>query len=238
MLPPSVESAISAGGLAAVIAVLATGLFIGLTPGAYVAGPAVLSYLSLTPLGRGALLGRALCYVVGAAVPLALVGLLLGLAGDVVFGIFSEQIAVWYLLVAVVLGLLGLVLTELVMIKLPSYLPCPRPVSSASGAFLLGLPLGLAACPACTPMLLPIATLASVSGGPVYGAGLLLFFGLARGIPILAAALSVDALRQLRQLIPLGLTLQRWVGWLLLATAGIYLLQAGLIVAGHRALFV
>lgn len=84
MLPDGVESAISAGGLGAVLAVALVGLFIGLTPGAYLAGPAILGYLSLdTERKRGALVWRASCYVIGAALPLASLGLLLGLFGDV-----------------------------------------------------------------------------------------------------------------------------------------------------------
>lgn len=93
----------------------------------------------------------------------------------------SERVVAWYLLVVLVTGLMGLLLTGLLVVPLPAYLPRPKAVGSARAAFLLGLPLGLAACPACTPMLWPIATLALVSGGPVYGAGLLLVFGLGRG---------------------------------------------------------
>jgi len=86
-------------------------------------------------------------------------------------------------------------------------------------------------------MVFPIATLAAFSGGPLYGAGLLLLFGLGRGVPILVAAASLNALQKLRQLIPLGLMLQRLTGWLLLATAALYLLQVLLIVTGRPALF-
>ena len=238
MLPDGVEAAISAGGLGAVLAVALVGLFLGLTPGAYLAGPAILGYLSLgAERKRGALLWRSCCYVTGAALPLAGLGLLLGLFGDVALAFVAERVATWYLLVVLVTGLLGLLLTGLLILPLPSYLPRPKAVGSARAAFLLGLPLGLAACPACTPMLWPIATLALVSGGPAYGAGLLLVFGLSRGIPILAAAVSVDLLRQLRRLIGLGLLLQRCTGWLLLATAALYLLQVVLIVSGRPALF-
>lgn len=238
MLPDGLESAITAGGLAAVITVLAAGLFLGLTPGAYLAGPAVLGYLNVGSPGRGALLWRALAYVVGAALPMGALGLLLGFFGDTVLGLFSEQVVAWYLLVALATGLLGLLLAGRLVARLPSYLPRPKPVGSATGAFLLGLPLGLAACPACTPMLFPIATLASLSGGPAYGAALLFLFGLGRGIPILAAAASLGALKQLRRLIPLGLAVQQAAGWLLLATAALYLLQAALIVSGRPGLFV
>lgn len=230
--------AITAGGLAAISTVLVAGFFVGLTPGAYLAGPAVLGYINVGVEGRrGALVLRALAYAVGTALPMAVVGALLGWIGDPVLAAFGEHIVVWYLLVALVTGALGLALSGLVVPHLPAYLPRPRPVASTPGAFLLGLPLGLAACPACTPLLLPIATLAAVTGGPLYGAGLLLLFGLSRGVPILVAAVSLEALRGLRKLIPFGLSAQRIAGWLLLLTGALYASQALLIASGRPALF-
>ena len=238
MLEEGVESAIGLGGPAAVLAMLTAGLFVGLTPAAYLTGPAVLGYIAVGARGRrGALLWRAAAYVLGAALPLAALGLLLGLAGDIAVAVFAEQAAIWYLLVALVAGVTGLLLTGLVVAPLPSYLPMPRPAASARDAFLLGLPLGLAACPACTPMLLPIATATTVSGGPLYGAGLLFLFGIGRGIPILLAAGSIEALKKARRLIPMGLAVQRLAGWLLLAVSALYALQALLVLSGRPALF-
>ncbi len=239
MLSHEIEMAVGLGGPAVVLAMLLAGLFIGLTPGAYLAGPAVLGYISVgAQRRRGALLWRAGAYVVGAAVPLAALGLLLGLLGDVVVAVFAEQAVAWYLLVALVSGVTGLLLTGLLVVPLPSYLPMPRPAASSRDAFLLGLPLGLAACPACTPMLFPIATAATISGGPLYGASLLFLFGLGRGIPILVAAASIEGLRRLRWLIPAGLVGQRLAGWLLLILSALYLLQALLVLSGQPALFV
>ena len=238
MLPESVEAAVRAGGPAAVAAVLVAGVFLGLTPSAYLAGPAVLGYINVGVEGRrGALLGRAVAFVIGAALPMAALGLLLGFFGDVVLAAVAEHIVAWYVLVAVVAGGTGLLLSGLVVARLPAYLPMPRAAASSRDAFLLGLPLGLAACPACTPMLIPIGTLAVASGGPLYGAGLLFLFGLGRGVPILIGAASLGALRQLRRLIPLGVSAQRVAGWLLLATAALYAVQAILILAGRPALF-
>ncbi len=238
MVPTGVETAVGTGGLAALWIVLVAGIFIGLTPGAYLAGPAVLGYLNVGNDGRRRILiGRAGAYVIGAAIPTALFGLLVGFFGDVVLIAVGERIVLWYLLVVVVTAINGLLLTGLVVARLPSYLPRPKPVGSALGAFFLGLPLGLAACPACTPLLFPIASVAAVSGGPLYGAGLLLLFGLGRGVPILIGAISFAGLQKLRRLIPFGLSAQRIAGWLLLATAGFYVLQIVLIRMGRAALF-
>jgi cytochrome c-type biogenesis protein len=238
VLTHDIEAAIAAGGPVVPVLVLPAGLFVELTPGAYVAGPAVLSYLAVGAAGgRGALVRRAAAYAVGAAVPLAAVGLLLSMLGEIVLAIVAEQMVGWYLLVAVVASSAGLVLTGVVVAPLPAYLPLPRPAASARHAFLLGLPLGLAACPACTPMLLPVAAAATLSGGLLWGAAMFLLFGLGRGIPILVAAASIEPPRGCRRLVPAGLAFQRLAGWLLIATGTLYLVQALLVLSGRAALF-
>lgn len=236
-LPARALTAIGTDWLAAVVLVLLAGVFVGLTPGAYLAGPAVLGYLAAGAEQRAGLLRRASAYVVGAALPMALLGFLLGAVGDWAAAVLAEQVVWWNLLVAVVTGFSGLLLAGVVVAPVPGFLPLPRVVASSRDAFIMGLPLGLAACPACTPMLFPIASAAILSGGPAYGAALLLVFGVGRGLPILAAAASLDYLRKLRRLIPPGLWLQRAAAWVLLATAALYLLQAALLAFGRPALF-
>jgi len=238
MLPHGIEAAIVTGGLWALGLTMLAGLLVGLTPAAYLAGPSVLAYMTVgARSSRGAIFARASAYVVGAAVPMAVLGLLLGVFGEVVIGLAAELAVAWYLLVGIVTGISGLLLTGLVVAKIPAYLPVPRPASSVTDAFLLGLPLGLAACPACTPMLFPIAAAATLSGGPLYGAGLLFVFGIGRGVPILLAAVSVESLQKLRKAIPMGLAAQRIAGWLLVATSLLYLVQAGLVLSGQPAWF-
>lgn len=238
MLPHGIEAAIVSGGPWALGLTLLAGLLVGLTPAAYLSGPAVLAYMTVGAKGRrGAITLRASAYVLGAAVPMATLGFLLGTAGEFVMGIAAELVVAWYLLVAIVTGVSGLLLAGLVVAKVPPYLPVPRPVSSIRDAFLLGLPLGLAACPACTPMLFPIAAAATLSGGPLYGAGLLFVFGIGRGVPILLAAASLESLQRLRRLVPMGLAAQWIAGWLLLATSLLYLVQVWLVLAGQPAWF-
>ncbi len=234
----TLAAAIGSGGLSAITVSVLAGLFVGLTPGAYLAGPAVLSYMTVDAgTARGALLTRAAAYVLGTAIPIAAFGLLAGLVGDAVLAAVGTQAVTWYLLVAVVTVGMGLLLTGSVVPRFPAYLPVPRRVASNRGAFLLGISLGLAACPACTPLLFPMATFAAGSGGPLYGAGLLFLFGLSRGIPIFVAAMSLEALHGLRALIPIGLLAQRAAGWLLILTRALYAFQALLVASGRPALF-
>jgi cytochrome c biogenesis protein CcdA len=75
-------TAIGTDWLAAAVLVLLAGVFVGLTPGAYLAGPAVLGYLATGTEQRTGLLRRATAYVVGAELPMALLGFLLGALGE------------------------------------------------------------------------------------------------------------------------------------------------------------
>ncbi len=127
-----IELAVAAGGLAAVWGVLVAGIFVGLTPGAYLTGPAVLGYLNVNAGNRRVvLLRRATAYVIGAAIPMAAFGLLVGFFGDVVLAVVGARVALWYLLVALVVGVNGLLLTGLIVARLPAYLPRPHKVASA-----------------------------------------------------------------------------------------------------------
>src|SRR5438045_222238 len=131
MLPHGIEAAIVAGGLWAFGLTMLAGLLVGLTPAAYLTGPAVLAYLTVgAKSNRGAIVFRAVAYMLGSAVPMATLGFLLGAVGEFVIGLAAELAVAWYLLVAIVTGASGLLLTGLVVAKVPAYLPVPRPVSS------------------------------------------------------------------------------------------------------------
>lgn len=65
-------------------------------------------------------------------------------------------------------------------------------MKSFGGAFALGLPFGFSTCPACTPMTLPILAAAAATGSLWLGAALMFAFGLARGAPLLVAAVATD----------------------------------------------
>src|SRR4051794_32199275 len=111
MLPHGLEAAIGVDGFWATGLTLLAGLLVGLTPAAYLTGPAVLAYLAVgAKRQRGAILWRALAYVVGAAVPMAALGLLLGAVGEFVIGLAAELVIAWYLLVAIVTGVSGALL--------------------------------------------------------------------------------------------------------------------------------
>ena len=70
--------------------------------------------------------------------------------------------------------------------------------SSVRGASLRGLPFGLIACPACTPLLLPVARGAAAAGNALYGAALMGAFSLGRGIPLVVLGTSTSAFQLMK----------------------------------------
>jgi cytochrome c-type biogenesis protein len=75
-----------------------------------------------------------------------------------------------YALLAVVLTIIGLALLRIVYIAIPTLTPSAKSNPSFLGSYLLGVPFGLSACPACTPLLLPVVGVAAITADPLMGA--------------------------------------------------------------------
>ena len=125
------------------------------------------------------------------------------------------------------LVLLGLALLRKISIIVPVFKPVLRPANSFVGAYALGIPFGLSACPACTPMLLPIVGAAAATGAPWWGALLLFVFGLARGVPLLIAGTAAGVVTSVRRVSLWVPTIERASGVLLLLAALFFLYQSG-----------
>lgn len=83
----------------------------------------------------------------------------------------------------------------------------------AGGAFALRMPFGLMACPACTPLLMPLALGAAATAEPLHGATLLGVFGLGRGVPIVVLGTFTSALQTGGSLARGASVAQRALGW-------------------------
>lgn len=68
--------------------------------------------------------------------------------------------------------------------RLPAFAPRTCAGGTTGGAFMVGVPFGLMACPGCTPLLLPVAVGAASAGNVFYGAALMGAFALGRDIPL------------------------------------------------------
>lgn len=214
-------SEISAAGLGLA---LLFGVIVAFAPSTYAMAPAVMGYVTgarTTSTRQAAMLSSA--FVGGVVAVDMLVGALFALGGAAAMRFFTARLPVWYAIITSVLVLLGLINLRLWRPKLPSYVPRPRTTDGAAGAFALGVPFGLMACPSCTPLLLPVALGAAATGQPWYGAALMGAFALGRGVPLVLLGTFTGAFKA-------GSAASRWVprleqavGVLLLAGAAWFL---------------
>lgn len=200
------------------------GVIVAFAPSTYAMAPAVMGYVTgvrTSSTRQAAALSSA--FVGGVVAVDMLVGALFALGGAAAMRFFTARLPVWYAIVTIVLVLFGVINLRLWRPKLPSYVPRPRKAGGAAGAFALGVPFGLMACPSCTPLLLPVALGAAATGQPWYGAALMGAFALGRGIPLVLLGTFTGAFKA-------GSAASRWVprleqavGVLLLAGAAWFL---------------
>lgn len=235
---------ISATSPLAFAVVAMAGLAMGVAPSSlplfsviagYVAGRSAHERTTTGPgepaLGRRRGLWLSSGFVLGMATVDAAIGAVFGFVGYAVVRVLAGYLALTNLLVAVVLFVLGLALLRKIRVALPVVDPALRRTDSFPAAYTLGVPFGLAACPACTPMLLPILTAAAATGTPGWGALLLFVFGLARGLPLIIVGAATGTIPYLGRLAPWIPRIERAGGVLLLVSA-IYFLYQGAIAGG------
>lgn len=228
MLSPNAITAVTSSVKPAALGAAAfAGIAAAFGPSTYPLIPAVLGYEVAQHADRRAAIGRALLIVAGMVVFDAILGAAAAAAGLAVAKWLAANLAISYAITAVVMIVLGLRFLGVLKFGMPA------PALSASPketrwyeSFLLGCLFGVAACPACTPLLLAVLLGAIAAKSIVFGALLLAIFAIGRGIPLIAVAVSANAFRRLR----VALRFQRWVdltgGWLLIASAVYFGYQA------------
>lgn len=207
-------------GLALGLAFLA-GVAASLGPTSYALAPAVVGYGVTALNDRRNAAFRACAAVVGILFVSAATGAVAGSVGAATIAWFGSHIIALYAAGALFFALLGLRFIGLLSFHSPGTVtPKLRRIPSLAESFGLGGALAIAACPACTPLLLAVVLGAVAIGNPLGGALLLLAFGVGRAIPITALALSASWFRELRVLRPYIGWFERLGGVLLLVSAG------------------
>jgi cytochrome c-type biogenesis protein len=216
------------------IAVVAlAGLVVGIAPSSFpllsvAAGLA--AGQRATDLGKRRIQGLRLSagFALGIATMDAMIGALFGLVGFAVLRVLASFLAIAYGVLGLILAITGLALLRIVHLAIPVLAPSPKPTRSFVWSYLLGLPFGLSTCPACTPLLLPVVVAAASTADPIMGAALMFTFGLARGIPLVAAGTAAGILAHLRRTRGFIRWAERAGGVLMLAAALYFLYQAGI----------
>lgn len=208
--------------------VFVAGFTMGLAPSSYALYPVIAGYVAgdeERSTSRGFVLS--LAFVLGTATVDAALGALFGLIGGAVIEAVSRYLVVWNLLVAALLVGFGLVLLRVFTVKWPVLRMTWRKAHSVPGAYALGIPFGLTACPACTPMILPMLAAAAATGTWWFGALLMFVFGLARGVPLLIVGTSAGWFGRLERAARWVPRLQTAAGWLLLLAGAYFVVEAG-----------
>jgi cytochrome c-type biogenesis protein len=173
-------------------------------------------------------------FALGIATVDAVLGALFGLLGLAVLRVLVSFLGLAYALLAIILTIIGLALLRVIHIVIPVLSPGSNTTRTFLGSYLLGLPFGLSACPACTPLMLPVVAAAALTANPLMGAMLMLTFGLARGVPIMLAGTVAASLKHLRHTGTFTRSVER-VGGVLMLTAAAYFFYQGAIYAGWLA---
>lgn len=225
---PGGLEALGSISLGAFAVVFAAGFAMGLAPSSYALYPVIAGFVAGDEERSGS---RALvlssAFVLGTATVDAALGALFGWLGGVVIETVARHLVLWNLLAAAVLALFGLALHRVVRVRWPVVRMTWRKAHSIPGAYALGIPFGLTACPACTPMVLPMLGAAAATGTWWYGAALMFVFGLARGVPLLLLGTGTGLIDRVRGGGRWISTLERAAGALLLLAA-LYFLGTGL----------
>ncbi len=218
---------VAGASFAALLSALSFGLVAGFAPATYAMAPAVVSYVSQSrarSYRRGAALAGA--FVAGFVAIDVVIGALLGVAGTGVLRALSERLPLTYIVAATTLLALGLI--NLGVIRLPGRATRKTRAPHGGGmasAFALGVPFGFLTCPACIPLMLPVALGAVGSGDPLSGAALMGLFAVGRGIPLVALGASLTTIESLRRTERVVPWVKRVMSLMAFAGAGYFLAQ-------------
>ncbi|MGM0366561.1 MAG: cytochrome c biogenesis CcdA family protein [Actinomycetota bacterium] len=164
-----------------------------------------------------------LFFILGIALMLSLLGVFAGLIGGIISNTFILN-----LIIAGVLLAMGLWLLKVININLNWSFSkiSPGKGSGILGAFLLGIPFGIAASPCTMPVTLSVLAFSSLKGSAVYGMLLMFVFAVGRSIPLLAAGTFTGILKDLSFISRYQGTIERIAGAVLVGLSIYFIWQA------------
>lgn len=223
------------------------GLALGLSPATYPLVPVVVGYAGgdqgITRR-RAALLS--LAFVLGITTVYVVLGALWGSFGMLLLNLLSRSLWLWYGIGAAALLVMGLRMLGVLRFRVPLLSP-PVPVIATTGrgndcancapttttgrrgvlgAYLLGVPFGLAGCPSCAPVLLALLTAVAASGNPLMGALAMLALGLGQGSVLVAAGAYGGSLTGLKRFARHRARIELLLGLLLIVAAAYFAWRA------------
>lgn len=217
------------GAPAGIVLTVVAGVALGLSPLTYPFVPVVVSYAAG---GKKYTWRRALvlssAFALGIVTVYAVLGALFGVLGLVLLSLLNRSIWLWYAILAPFLWIMGLRSLGLLSFAVPlrrRFDPESGP-RGVLGAYLLGLPFGLAGCPSCALILPSVLIAVAASGSPLVGSLAMVALGLGQGVVLVAAGVFGSALVRLSKLAPYRVAVERLLGVVLLVVAAYFTWRA------------
>jgi cytochrome c-type biogenesis protein len=102
----------------------------------------------------------------------------------------------------------------------------PKKGSGIPGAFILGIPFGIAASPCTLPVTLSVLTYSTIKGSVLFGAMLMFVFAIGRSIPLLAAGTFTGFLKNVRSFSRYQPVIEKAAGIILMALSAYFIWEA------------
>ena len=204
--------------------VFSTGFLSGLSPctlptvifiTAYVGGEKINSKK------RGFILS--LAFILGIAFMLSILGIFAGVIGKI---IANEQ-ALYYIIAAILL-IIGLWLLKVLKIN-PNYNFSkinPKKGTGVLGAFLFGIPFGIAASPCTLPITLSVLTYSTVKGSIFFGMLLMFTFAIGRSVPLLLVGTFTGIFKNIKSFYKYQSIIEKIAGAIMILLAAYFIWQA------------
>jgi len=210
--------------LAATLAIVfSTGFLSGLSPCTLPTVVFITAYVSgekVNSRKRGFILS--LVFVLGIAFMLSLLGVFAGFIGKI---IANEHIL--YYIIAAILLVMGLWLLKIIKFN-PNYSFSklnPKKGSGILGAFLLGIPFGIAASPCTLPVTLSVLAYSTIKGSIFFGMLLMFTFAIGRSIPLLLVGTFTGLLKNMKVLVKYQNIIEKVAGAVLILLSVYFIWQ-------------
>jgi cytochrome c-type biogenesis protein len=203
--------------------VFSTGFLSGLSPCTLPTVVFITAYVSgekVSSKKRGFILS--LAFILGIAFMLSLLGVFAGFMGKI---IASEQILNY--IIAAILLIMGLWLLKVFKFN-PNYSfskISPKKGSGIVGAFLLGIPFGIAASPCTLPITLSVLAYSTIKGSIFFGMLLMFAFAIGRSIPLLVVGTFTGLLKNMKALSKYQSIIEKIAGVILILLAVYFIWQ-------------
>jgi len=204
--------------------IFSTGFLSGLSPCTLPTVVFVTAYVSgekVSSKKRGFILS--LAFILGIAMMLSMLGIFAGLIGNIL-----NNTKLLNYIIAGILIIMGLWLLKVIKININYNFAkfSPKKKSGIIGAFLLGIPFGLAASPCTMPVTISVLAYSSIKGSIFYGMIMMLTYGIGRSIPLLIVGTFTGLLKNVRIFSKYQSIIEKAAGIILIFLAVYFILQA------------